>query len=61
VVPPDREQLALLAGDDVGGVGVANPTDDQPGADLPLLPAGCESGEWNLGDLGVGHPLVQFL
>jgi hypothetical protein len=34
VVPPDREQFALLVGDDVGGVGIADPPDDQPGADL---------------------------
>ena len=60
-MPPDREQFALRVGDDVLGVGVPDPPDDQPGSDMIDAAAGSEGSERDLGDLGVGHPLPQFL
>jgi len=60
VVPPDREQFTLLIAGDLGGVGVSDPPDDQPGADLTGFAPGCEGGEGGLGDFGVGDRLFQF-
>ena len=61
VMPPDREQLTLSVGDDMVGVGVADPAHDQPGGDLLRVGFGPERGERDLGDLGVGNPLPQLL
>jgi len=54
------EGPVLRVGDDMRGVGVPDPPDDQPGRDLLCLPAGSESGKRDLGDLGIGHPLPEL-